>query len=197
MTDFEHFHQPSITVLSGHSGCGKTSTIRDILCKNLIPRIDTVILMCEYPEENIYSEITGLVMLKNPNAKITLTPSKNLEAVIRELSPSKCNLLIVDDQLSSSDFNLSKLAGVESRHKNCTTFMITQNIFSDTKNFLHFKRQVRYFILFNDGDHAGYRRFINSKFPNMGKINLPVSKMYIIDTIAKKLYDDQWKEINP
>ena len=197
MATFQHFHQPSITVLSGHSGCGKTSTIRDILCRDLITKIDTLIMMCEYPEENIYGEIAALVMLKNPYAKITMTQSKNLEQVIRELSPAKCNLLIVDDQLSSNNFNLSKLAGVESRHKNCTTFMITQNIFSDTKNFLHFKRQVRYFILFNDGDYTSYRRFINSKFPNLHKKDLPISKMYVADVIGKKLYDDQWKEIRP
>lgn len=159
-----------------------------------MPRIDTLTLICEYPEENVYEQIKHLCILKNPHCRVIKAQSKDLEKSIKELNAKDCNLLIVDDQLNSSDFNLSKIAGVESRHKNCTTFMITQNIFSDTKNFLHFKRQVRYFIIFNDGDQATVR-FIRTRFPGMSQINLPASRFYLGDSQEGLIYDDDYNLI--
>lgn len=190
---FKQFSQPSITVLSGFSGCGKTSTIRDILLRNLVPKIDNAHLYCEYPEENVYGQIQHLIKINNPNATVS-TSKENLNSVLKKFDPQKCNLLIIDDQMNNQDFYLSQIAAVESRHKNCVTFLITQNIFADKKNFLHFKRQARYFILFNDGD-AATTRFLKQKFTFLNQRDLPASKFYLLDNLTKKLYDDKWQAI--
>lgn len=193
---FDGFEQPSMTVLSGYSGCGKTSTVREFLMNGLVKRIDTLTLLCEYPNENVYEQIKQMCMLHNPFCKLNeVNGSMALDKVIKSLDAGECNLLIVDDQLNTTEFNLSKIAGVESRHKNCTTFLITQNIFSDKRDFLHFKRQVRYFVLFNDGD-SSTSRFLKTRFPQLRHVTLPASRFYIGDTHTKNIYDESYNLIS-
>lgn len=192
---FQTFTQPSITVLSGPTGAGKTSTLREIFLKNQINCIDKLVLMCEYPEENVYKQIKAMAILKNPNCKfICFDENKNVSQILKQLHSKECNVLIIDDQINAKDFQLGKVAGVDSRHKNCTTFLITQNIFSDTKDFVHFRRQTRYFIVFTNGDSTNIR-FFRNRFPDSRMKHLPVSRFYLGDSQTGHIFDDRWQRV--
>lgn len=192
---FKHFTQPSITVLSGATGAGKTSTLRDIFLKDYIPCIDNLVLMVEYPDENMYKQLKCLALLKNPKCRfLDYDQNRNVSEMLKGLNSKQCNVLIIDDQVNAKDFELGKIAGVESRHKNCTTFMITQNIFADTKDFLHFRRQTKYFIVFLEGDQS-HLRYLSQRIPTIKNKRLPPTRFIIGNTENKTIYDDQWKEI--
>lgn len=195
MNIFKGFSQPSITVLSGATGAGKTSTLREIFIKNLIPCIDNLVFMVEYPDENMYKQIKCMALLKNPNCKfLSYEQNRNVGDMLKGLNSRQCNVLIIDDQLNAKDFELGKIAGVESRHKNCTTFLITQNIFTDSKNFLHFRRQTKYFITFLEGDQS-HLRYLSQRIPELKHLRLPPTKFILGNTENKTVYDDQWKQI--
>lgn len=192
---FKQFSQPSITVLSGATGAGKTSTLRDIFIRDFIPCIDTLTLMVEYPEENMYKQLISLALLKNPKCKIICyDQNKNVIDLLKSLNSRQCNVLIIDDQVNAKDFQLGKIAGVESRHKNCTTFLITQNIFADTQHFLHFRRQARYFVMFLDGDQS-HLRYLSQKIPDLKNKRLPPTRFIVGNVENKTVYDDLWRQI--
>lgn len=192
---FKQFNQPSITVLSGATGAGKTSTLREIFIKNFVPCIDTLVFMVEYPDENMYKQLKALAILKNPRCKcISYEQNRNVGDMLRSLNSKQCNVLIIDDQVNAKDFELGKIAGVESRHKNCTTFLITQNIFSDTRDFLHFRRQTKYFIVFLEGDQS-HIRYLSQRIPDIKTKKIPATRFILGNTENKLIYDDQWKTI--
>lgn len=192
---FSNFTQPSITVLSGATGAGKTSTLREIFTKDFIPCIDTLVCMVEYPDENMYKQIKAMAFLKNPKCKyIDYDKNKNVSDMLKSLNSKQCNVLIIDDQVNAKDFELGKIAGVESRHKNCTTFLITQNIFSDTKDFLHFRRQTKYFIVFLEGDQS-HMRYLTQRIPELKNKRLPPTRFILGNTENKTIFDDQWRTL--
>ena len=197
MGEFEGFSQPSITLLSGSTGSGKTSLMREIFLRNLIKKIHNIIILCEYPEENPYEQITTMALMQNPSAKKIKTDIKDLDSIVGDLDKSKINFLFIDDKLNSNDFHLGKIAAVDSRHKNCTTFCITQNIFNDQKNFRHFRKQVRYFIIFTESGDRSILTFLRSAFPecDFNFRSLPKTKWILCDKKEHKFYKDDFKEI--
>ena len=163
--DFPGFDQPSITLFSGPSGIGKTSLVREFFIKNQIPRVNNAILACEYPDENPYEQILTMIVANNKDAKIIRTDCKNMDNIVGNLNKNEINFLFIDDQFNDNNFKLGKLGTVDSRHKNCTTFCITQNIHNDMKNFVHFRRQVRYFIIFTERGDRSILTFLRNAFP--------------------------------
>lgn len=197
MSEFHGFEQPSITLLSGSTGSGKTSLVREFLQKNLIKKIHNIVILCEYPEENPYQQITTMAIMQNPQAKLIKSEMKNLDSIIGDLDKSKINFVFIDDKLNSNDFHLGKIAAVDSRHKNCTTFCVTQNIHNDQKNFRHFRKQVRYFVIFTESGDRSIIIFLKNAFPefNFHFRSLPKTKWLLCDKVENKFYKDDYKEV--
>ncbi len=196
---FEGFAQPSITLLSGSSGSGKTSLVREFLLNDFIKRVHKIVVLCEYPNENHYQQIITLIISQNPDAKIIDADSKNLDQIIGNLKNTEINYVLIDDKLNDTkdNFKLGKIAAVDSRHKNCTTFCITQNLFNDEKNFRHFRKQVRYFMLFTEDGDRSLMTFLRQAFPSMDFTfkDLPKTKWILVDKTARKFYKDDFQEI--
>lgn len=197
MSQFQGFNQPSITLLSGSTGAGKTSLMRELFLRHLIKKIHNIIILCEYPEENPYQQIVTMALMQNPSAKIIKTEIKNLDSIVGDLDKTKINFLFIDDKLNSNDFHLGKIAAVDSRHKNCTTFCVTQNIFNDQKNFRHFRKQVRYFVIFTESGDRSIYNFLRSIFPesDLKARSIPKTKWILADRVENKFYKDDFEEI--
>ena len=116
------------------------------------------------------------------------------------LNKNEINFLFIDDQFNDNNFKLGKLGTVDSRHKNCTTFCITQNIHNDMKNFVHFRRQVRYFIIFTERGDRSILTFLRNAFPEtavgLKYRDLPATRWLLCDRKLNKFYNDQLNEIS-
>jgi hypothetical protein len=71
---------------------------------------------------------------------------------IDEFDPKEDNLLILDDLMTAceKDSTIVNLFTVDSHHKNISTFLITQNLFSRGKNSRTISLNSHYMILFNN-----------------------------------------------
>jgi hypothetical protein len=130
---------PFTCVISGPTGCGKTSLVKDILEK---PPITPQNILWLYAEDQpLYHTVK--------NVKFHKGIPDDLEQLF---DPKYSSLLIIDDLMiqGSSDPRITRLFSVGSSHRNLSIIFIVHNLFDKGKEMRTISLNTHYLIVFKN-----------------------------------------------
>lgn len=130
---------PFTCVISGPTGCGKTSLVKDILEKPLITPQHILWLYAE--DQPLYHTVK--------NVKFHKGIPDDLEQLF---DPKYSSLLIIDDLMiqGSSDPRITRLFSVGSSHRNLSIIFIVHNLFDKGKEMRTISLNTHYLIVFKN-----------------------------------------------
>ena len=132
---------PFTCIISGPTGCGKTSLVKSLILKNVIsPRPETITwLFAE--DQPLYKDLGSVNFEKG-------IP----EDIETRFNPSKKNLLIIDDLMTElhSDSRLTRIFSVGSHHRNLSVIFIVHNLFHQGREMRNISLNSHYLILFKN-----------------------------------------------
>ena len=140
------FKSGSNIVISGCSGCGKTTFVNRLIehANTMFEEHPTLIIYCYNNWQPIYNEMTKI------NNNIQFTDQIPTEKEIKqESSHHKHILLICDDKMTTlmTDPFMSHLFTTSSHHYNCSTVLILQNVNCLGKNKSTLSKNCHYSVL--------------------------------------------------
>lgn len=146
------FDFPSLTIITGMSGVGKSSLAikliknKDILIKNG-DKINNIVVFY-----NAYQPLYDELLSKFPSVKLINRPPTN-EEFIEMTGPyadTGGSIVLIDDWMNHITEDFSEIATVSSRHNNCFTIMLFQAIFPPSKYARVISLNARYYHIFPD-----------------------------------------------
>ena len=132
---------PFTCIISGPTGCGKTSLVKSIFVEDTVqPRPKNIIWL--------YAEDQPLYRGMNQVKFIKGIP-ENIES---RFNPSQINLLIIDDLMTElhSDARLTRIFSVGSHHRNLSVIFIVHNLFHQGREMRNISLNSHYLILFKN-----------------------------------------------
>ena len=143
---------PSLTVISGPVGSGKTSlAVRIIKDKNRIIQngkdIQNIIVFY-HTYQPLYDQLLDLY----PQTKlIERSPTvKEFTELTESFADEGGSICLVDDYMNQIDSEFSEIATVSSRHNKCFTIMLFQSIFPPSKYARLISLNATYYHIFPD-----------------------------------------------
>ena len=138
-----HFKGPTTGIISGPTGCGKTTFMKNVILKNLIqPPPEKVFWVYKVRQPALEKELSHKV-------KFILGMPDCLDTLVKN---SGHTLLVLDDFLPiiGTRDDILDLYIVGSHHYNTTVFSLVQNLFFRGRNAVTLRRNRHYHILFNN-----------------------------------------------
>jgi hypothetical protein len=153
------FKAPFTAMLAGPSQSGKTTLLVEIL---------------KHAHKIISPPPTRIVYCYNREIESLKRRFKNIEFIqglpdLEKFDPKDNNLLILDDLMSESETNKSivNLFTVDSHHKNISTVILTQNLFSRGKYSRTISLNCNYLVVFNNPRDRSQIQFLaRQMYPN-------------------------------
>jgi hypothetical protein len=141
LVDQTVFKGPFTCMIAGPTQSGKTSLLSKVLSNlvHLIQPNPTRIVYCYSRPQEAFKSMSGIEFNEGlPN--------------LDEFDPKENNLIILDDLMDQceKDKSILNLFTVDSHHKNISTFLITQNLFSKGKYSRTISLNCHYMIIFNN-----------------------------------------------
>lgn len=143
MTQSEmQFEHPFTCLISGPTGCGKTSLVKSIIDKKLISPKPQRIVWFYAEDQPLYASMKGQVEFE-----------KGLpDDFDNYFTGSKPGLIVLDDLMTQahSDQRLTRLFSVGSHHRNLSVIFIVHNLFHQGKEMRNLSLNSHYIILFKN-----------------------------------------------
>lgn len=132
---------PFTCLISGPTGCGKTSLVKDILDKQLITPKPQHVLWLYAEDQPLYHTMNNVFFHRGI--------PEDLE---ERFDPSKNNLVIMDDLMTqgNSDQRITRLFSVGSSHRNLSIIFIVHNLFDKGKEMRTISLNTHYLIVFKN-----------------------------------------------
>jgi energy-coupling factor transporter ATP-binding protein EcfA2 len=164
------FHHPSTILVAGPTGCGKTQFLLKLLTTPgaIQPSPQRVIWV--YSEwQPAYDALRAAL-----GNRIEFVKDYDAEALYNSFSSTMRNILVLDDQMNSSNARsgegaatLTKFFTQGSHHRNLTVIYIVQNMFNQDKSMRTVNLNSHYQVLFkNPRDKTQVRTLAQQMFPN-------------------------------
>lgn len=135
-------NHPFTCIVSGPTGCGKTSLVKSIIDCNVIDPEPENTLWLYAADQPLYNTM-----------KRHVTFEKGIPDDIEERFDGKfINLLIIDDLMTQlhSDERLTRLFSVGSHHQNLSIIFIVHNLFHQGKEMRNLNRNSHYIVMFKN-----------------------------------------------
>jgi hypothetical protein len=153
------FKAPFTALLAGPSQSGKTTLLTQIL---------------KHAHELISPKPTRIVYCYSRAIDSLRRQFKNIEFIhglpdVEMFDPRENNLLILDDLMTESEASkaIVNLFTVDSHHKNISTFLLAQNLFSKGKYSRTISLNCNYLIVFNNPRDRSQIQFLaRQMYPN-------------------------------
>ena len=149
---------PFTCIVSGPTGCGKTTLVKDVIIKNIIEPAPSNIIWLFAEDQPLYR--TGL-----QHVKFQQGLPKDLDTTF---DPSVRNLVIIDDLMTEahSDQQMTKLFSVGSHHRNLSIIFIIHNLFHYGREMRTLSLNSHYLIMFkNPRDHLQIANLARQMYP--------------------------------
>ena len=132
---------PFTCIVSGPTGCGKTSLVRNIIQEKIIEPAPRNILWLYAADQPLYKGMKGVKFYKG-------IP----EDIEDRFNPKTNNLLIIDDLMTQCHSNerMTRLFSVGSSHNNLSIIFIVHNLFHHGKEMRNISLNTHYIILFKN-----------------------------------------------
>lgn len=132
---------PFTCIVSGPTGCGKTTLVRAIIQEKVIEPAPRNILWLYAADQPLYKGMKGVNFHKG-------IP----EDIEDRFNPKTNNLLIIDDLMTEchSDERMTRLFSVGSSHNNLSIIFIVHNLFHHGKEMRNISLNTHYIILFKN-----------------------------------------------
>ena len=132
---------PFTCLVSGPTGCGKTSLVKAIIQEKVIEPNPKKILWLYAADQPLYKGMKGVEFHQG-------IP----EDIEHRFNPKTHNLLIVDDLMTQchSDERMTRLFSVGSSHYNLSIIFIVHNLFHQGKEMRNISLNTHYIILFKN-----------------------------------------------
>ena len=132
---------PFTCLVSGPTGCGKTTLVKEIIQQKLIQPSPKTILWLYAADQPLYKGMKGVEFYQGIPDDIE-----------ERFDPKKTNLLIIDDLMTQchSDERMTRLFSVGSSHKNLSIIFIVHNLFHHGKEMRNISLNTHYIILFKN-----------------------------------------------
>ncbi len=152
------FRAPATVLLAGPTMSGKSHLMVEILnnIKSMMSPPPDRIVYCYKRLQELFSSIPGLELNEG-------LPD------IDSFDPTRNNMVILDDLMDDCDSNpeIQRLFTVDAHHKNISTFLITQNLFSKGKCARTISLNSNYMVIFNNPrDRAQIQHLSRQIFPS-------------------------------
>ena len=159
----QEFIHPFTCIVSGPTGAGKTELI-----KNIILNKESVI---DSPPERViwfYSEVQPKLQMELQN-----TEFRNEMPRLDEFDGFHKVLIVIDDFMSETNKEITKLFSKGSHHRNLSIFFLVQNFFYGNKQMRTITLNAHYIILFkNPRDQTQIHSLARQMFPGNAKFLL-------------------------
>ena len=142
-------------LISGITNCGKTHFVLDLIEKEYLHKFDFIIIICPtYMENKTYCR----KFIYCDNDVIPLSVEENLNHILRVIiekykDTNEQTLIVIDDCANLHDAKLKATALTElafhGRHKNLSTWVITQKYNAIVKDF---RANIGMLVMFYDKD---------------------------------------------
>ena len=131
---------PFTCLVSGPTGCGKTTLVKEIIQQKCIQPIPKTILWLYAADQPLYKDMKVQFHQGIP------------DDIEERFDPKKTNLLIIDDLMTQchSDERMTRLFSVGSSHKNLSIIFIVHNLFHHGKEMRNISLNTHYIILFKN-----------------------------------------------
>ena len=136
------FQHPFTCLISGPTGCGKTSLVKSIIDNKLISPKPQKIVWFYAEDQPLYSSMKGQVEFE-----------KGLPDDFENyFTGSKRGLIVLDDLMTQahSDQRLTRLFSVGSHHRNLSVIFIVHNLFHQGREMRNLSLNSHYIILFKN-----------------------------------------------
>ena len=132
---------PFTCIISGPTGCGKTSLVKSIFLEDAVQPRPKHILWLYAADQPLYKGMKQVNFVKGI--------PENIES---RFNPSHNNLLIIDDLMTElhSDARLTRLFSVGSHHRNLSVIFIVHNLFHQGREMRNISLNSHYLILFKN-----------------------------------------------
>ena len=156
------FFHPFTCLISGPTGCGKTSFVKSIIESNIIYPKPKNIAWFYAEDQPLYSSMKEIAKFR-----------KGLPDILDVYFDGKTrSLLILDDLMTQahSDERLTKLFSVGSHHRNLSVIFIVHNLFHQGKEMRNISLNSHYIILFkNPRDKQQISTLARQMYPGNSK----------------------------
>lgn len=152
---------PFTCLVSGPTGSGKTSLVKELIHQNaILPKPERIVwLFAE--DQPLYQNIKNVEFIQG-------IPD-DLESMFHA---NRCNLLIIDDLMTQahSDPRITRLFSVGSHHKNLSIVFIIHNLFHQGKEMRNLSLNSHYIMLFkNPRDSLQIATLARQMYPGRSK----------------------------
>ena len=157
---------PFTCIISGPTGCGKTSLVKSIFLEDAVQPRPKHILWLYAADQPLYKGMKQVNFVKGI--------PENIES---GFNPSHNNLLIIDDLMTElhSDARLTRLFSVGSHHRNLSVIFIVHNLFHQGREMRNISLNSHYLILFkNPRDKQQVATLARQMYPGRSKFLIEV-----------------------
>ena len=154
-------YHPCTCLVSGPTGSGKTSLVKDIIQQGVIKPEPKHILWLYAENQPLYKSMRNVVFYQG-------IP----EDIETYFDPKNNNLLVIDDLMTKchSDERMTRLFSVGSSHKNLSIIFIIHNLFHQGREMRNISLNSHYIILFkNPRDNQQIRTLGSQMYPGKSK----------------------------
>ena len=152
---------PFTCIVTGPTGCGKTTLVKSIIEENVIEPLPKNILWLYAADQPLYKGMKGVNFYKG-------IP----EDIEHRFNSKTNNLLIIDDLMTQchSDERMTRLFSVGSSHNNLSIIFIVHNLFHQGKEMRNISLNTHYIILFkNPRDSQQITTLARQMYPGKSK----------------------------
>ena len=151
---------PFTSLVSGPTGCGKSSLVKDLILQNGISPKPERIVWLYVEDQPMYR------LLEKHNVEFIQGIPENFESLF---DARYKNLLILDDLMTEchSDPRLTRMFSVGSHHRNLSIIFIIHNLFHQGKEMRNLSLNSHYIFLFkNPRDSMQISTLARQMYPN-------------------------------
>lgn len=152
---------PFTCLISGPTGCGKTSLVKDILEKQLISPPPQHVLWLYAEDQPLYHTLS--------NVFFHWGIPEDLE---ERFDVNETNLVIIDDLMTqgNNDQRITRLFSVGSSHRNLSIIFIVHNLFDKGKEMRTISLNTHYLIVFkNPRDNQQIATLARQMYPHQSQ----------------------------
>ena len=152
---------PFTCLVSGPTGSGKTSLVKEIIAQNVIEPHPQHILWLYAEDQPLYKSMKNVIFHQGIPDDIE-----------ERFNPRVINLLIIDDLMTKchSDERMTRLFSVGSSHKNLSIIFIVHNLFHYGREMRSISLNSHYIILFkNPRDNQQVRTLGSQMYPGRSR----------------------------